>query len=111
MTDAPTTGSKTDDGKNTFVIVPTIDGYIELADRVSHLEANMPATGDVDDDAPDDTDLGQVHDRLDRHRDEIEEIKRRYNALIRYLGSTDLAAAPPAASQDTVQPQSRNMIP
>lgn len=109
MTDSPaTTAITTEDGKQTFVIVPTLDGYIELADRVSHLEANVPADGPADDGG---ADLGDVHDRLDRHRAEIEEIKRRYNALIRYLGSTNLTDAPPAENQDTVQPQSRNMIP
>lgn len=109
MTDAPAP-TPTDEGKSTFVIVPNLELFLELDGRVSYLEANTPAHDDTPTDGGE-ADLAQLHDRLDRHRSEIEEIKNRYNALIRYLGSTDLASAAPAAAQDTVQPQSRNMIP
>jgi hypothetical protein len=108
MTDAPaTTSLPTQDGKPTFGIVPTLDGYLELAARVEHLEANVPATGD--DDSLNDDDAAQLHERLDRHRAELEEIKRRYNALIRYLDS-GLTPSAPVQADDTVQPASRNMI-
>jgi hypothetical protein len=103
-----TTDATTDDGKATFEVVPTLAGYLELAERVNHLEANQPATGSSDDVvAPvSEDELDAIHSRIDRHRAEIEEIKKRYNQLVRYLDAS-LAPAQPVSSQDTIQPQTR----
>lgn len=89
--------------KSLFEMVPTSEAYMQLAAQVAdiiedveHLQASTPAIPD-DETTPDDsTDTSVLSARLDRHRTEIEEIKKRYNALIRYLGSTDLPAAQPA---------------
>lgn len=87
MTHDTTAGAATTpDGKPTFTIVPTLDGYVDLAQRVEHLEANVPATV-PDTDVPDSGEIDQLHDRLDRHRGEIDEIKRRYNSLVRWLNT------------------------
>jgi hypothetical protein len=111
MTDDTTSAVPTvGDGKPGFHIVVSLDEFITLADRVAHLEANQPASGASEGEVSED-DLEQVHARLTRHRDELEEIKRRYNALIRYLDATMLTPAQAATSQDTVQPPTaRNMI-
>lgn len=81
-------------GRDPFVIVPTIDGYAALDARVAELESRVPA------DAP----LGTLAAaaatpdpngaRLDRHRQELDELKRRYNELVQYLDHQLPAAAP-----------------
>lgn len=111
MTDQ--TATATD--KPLFVMAPTSDAYMQLVSQVSdlagdvaELQAHTPATGGSDDDVPavSEDELDAIHSRIDRHRAEIEEIKKRYNQLVRYLDAS-LAPAQPVSSQDTIQPQTR----
>lgn len=70
-----------------LAIVPTLAGFLALSRRVEVLESQGAATvppGDVL--APPEA----VQRRLNRHREDIDEIKKRYNKLVRYLESLNL---------------------
>lgn len=69
--------------------------FVRLVQRVVDLEGQAAAT--VPDDAPRDVD-----GRLDRHRAELEAIKRALNSLIRYIG----APIPETSPAPTVQQES-----
>lgn len=107
MTDQTTTD------KPLFVMAPTSDAYMQLASQVgdlaedvAELQAHTPASGGDDASAVSEDELDAIHSRIDRHRAEIEEIKKRYNQLVRYLDAS-LAPAPAVTAQDTIQPQTR----
>lgn len=79
----------TDDGgkpaPESFVIVPTLDGWKGLDGRLRQLEqraaepiAPLPPTIGADQGAA---------DRLDRHRRELEQLKSWCNAMTRYLAA------------------------
>lgn len=56
-----------------LILVPTGQAWLDLVERIEALEAVQPAeTAPADD----------VHARLDRHRDELEAIKRVVNRII-----------------------------
>lgn len=100
MTDPTTTAAQ----DKSLVIVPTLQGWLELAERVEALEAAAPAT------VPDDVEpltLQSLSDRLDRHRGELEDIKGRWNQMIRYLrlqtGPTPTSAAAAAETPESYQ--------
>lgn len=70
-----------------FVIVPALPAWRELEERVrvaeqrvAALERRPAATVPVE--APD---VAQLLERLDRHRQELDEVKRRYNDLAEFL--------------------------
>lgn len=95
-----------------FHIVVGVDEFLQLEERVALLEARIPAG--ADDDPDEDVTAG----RLNRHRGEIEELKRRYNRLVDYLAAilpapgkppvVPVPAAPvivpPVDADDTIQP-------
>jgi hypothetical protein len=58
-----------------LVVVPTLAGFQHLTERVEALEGRIPATVPGDDDGR----------RLDRHRAELEAIKRWLNQLLAAL--------------------------
>jgi hypothetical protein len=91
MPDAPTTPA----GRDPFVIVPTIDGYAALDARVADLEARVPADGPLGTLATTSTTPDPNGARLDRHRQELDELKLRYNQLVQYLEHQLPAAAAP----------------
>lgn len=103
-----------------FQMTPTADAYMQLAlqvtelgDRLEHVEASQPAgiDDDTDDDGDEDgPDLEAVHVRIDRHRAEIEQIKRVINQIISFLGNNGIPKTQPAETADTVQPTGRNLI-
>lgn len=99
-----------------FQMTPTADAYMQLvaqnadlAERLAHVEASQPADSDDDGDVTED-DLEAVHARIDRHRAEIEQIKRVTNQIISFLGANGIPKTPPAETADTVQPSTRNLI-
>lgn len=108
-----------------FQMTPTADAYMQLAqqiadtiERVAHVEAAQPADEDDLDEDDEDEDasaiaeaLESAHVRIDRHRAEIEQIKRVINQIIAFLGSNGIPKTQPAESADTVQPSTRNLIP
>lgn len=93
MTD--TAGPKQD----RFVISPTLEAYLDLEQRVIELEAKTPAEG-----TPEGVvDVDALVERLGRHRDELEELKRRYIGLLDllrpYFPSIAMPASTPAAPE------------
>lgn len=79
--------------KDPFVITVTLDGYLALEARVAELEARTPAgellDAELEAPAPD------LAGRLDRHRAELDELKRRYNQLVEFLELPTAAASTP----------------
>jgi hypothetical protein len=107
------------EGKPTFQIVPTLDGYLELAEQVAELQAQLPAAGGTGGSDLADDDIDDLHDRLNRHRRDIDQTRNLLNDLIRYLdtlfgkpapGGNSVAPAPMVSAQDTIQPQRRDLI-
>lgn len=96
----PTPAPTPDEGPE-FVVTPTLRAFREIVERIEHLESHAPAIDE--DDAADEqaggADLTLVHERLTRHRGEIEAIKRAVNGLIRFVqGEAPIPAEIPAAT-------------
>lgn len=109
----------TSETKPLFASHVTPDAYLELVQEVTdlredveHLQANslaLPADDDTDDegDVPAGTDtrfeVAQLTDRVNRHRAEIEDIKRRVNQIIGFL-SAPIQQTSAAADGNTITP-------
>lgn len=65
-----------------LVVVPTLEGFQHLTERVTALERAPRATVP----APALERLEQLEQRQQRHRDELEDVKRQWNELLRALG-------------------------
>lgn len=115
--------------KPLFESVPTFEAYLELVgehatlkddidtlrEHVDELQASIPADGDDDTDEDAAPDLTEVHaaldtltTRVDRHRAEIENVKRVINQIISFLGSgsANTIAPSPQADGHTITPTS-----
>lgn len=62
-----------------YMIVPTAELFHELEERVQTIELRLG------DEADEPVGPADVAARLDRHREELDELKRRYNALVELL--------------------------
>lgn len=85
-----------------YVVTPTLRAFGELVSRVEDLEADTAAHAGEDDE--DDAEDAATAGRLDRHRAEIEAIKRTLNALIEYIvvpGSPAPTPLQPAPTAET----------
>lgn len=77
-----------------LVVVPTLEGFQHLTERVTTLERTARATVPEPPAGPDRLEL--LERRVERHRVELEDIKRQWNELLRALG-----LVPPSAPTTT----------